>query len=104
MWNPFKWIKKPFSWAWGRAKRELAIMLMKRIINELGMQKIWAWLNNKKMFIGFMLGSIIALLQGIAPEIGNPQWISTAIAVLIWISGTFFGVGGLHKIVKKLAA
>lgn len=65
------------------------------------LKQLWAFFSGKKLIIGLVLGNLVALLQLISPELGNPQWISTVIAILIWIVATFFAIGGTHKAAKK---
>ena len=101
MWNPFKLIKKPFGWAWNKAKKKLAIMLIKRLIKELGMSELWEWFNGKKMLIGGVLLWLAVVLPGFFTAIGiDPVWLSQLVAVLTWLGGVLLPGGAIHKLKK----
>lgn len=70
MWNPLKLIKKPFSWAWNKAKKKLAMMLINKILKELKMKEFFDKFKGYKTYLTTFFGVVLTglLTMGIIDQ------------------------------------
>lgn len=95
MWNPFKLIKKPFSWAWDKAKKKLAMMLIKRIIKEIKMDKFMEAISGYKTYITAFFGVVLTGL--LAMGIINQEVYNIIITILGFLGISFVRAGMKKK-------
>ena len=98
MWNPFKFVKSIPGKIGGWAKKRLTMMIIKRALKEVFKM---GWFENHKRQIGGVLAYLVIGLTALAPVVGNPEPLLTAITWLTWLGVTFFSVGWGHAWKKR---
>lgn len=70
MWNPFKWAGNKLMWPFKWLGKKAAVILIKRLIKELGMKEFLDAIKGYKTYVAMVIGIIATglLAQGIIDQ------------------------------------